>query len=297
MRQKKYDQLLNISIVILVISSIMLGITVYKLFFNGSTATIAAATKTLSSPYFAVKRDSLRNIYTQTVNDFENKFKPTAVNATGDVATAAQLSKIALLKTEIKSLLNNYNSEADLVLANEKITALQKQVELLTNNYTSVATENKRLQLLLEQLLSRKVDNKNTNATTVMANQTNGLNFNNIHLFAINKNETPVTNVTNDPIKWVGTFSVNNVTTNGAEVCLVLLQPTGEVVKNDVWDAGVFETNEGKKVYSKKIMLPITNEQQQINFAINMDNFLKGTYTLQVWLNGKMVAKTSQSLS
>ena len=218
-----------------------------------------------------------------------------------------------MLRTEISALLKDQSNDANLANAKLKIEELQLKVAILQNRFTGVEAENKRLQALLSQLIA---SNKNNNVTTVtptisekqpkanterfVTNNTVSTSAAGLHLFAVvdNNNREQETNDAEEAEKMIGTFSLKNISDKATpEVMVVVLQPDGKVVKNSVWESGTFETKEGKRVYSRKISFEPAQEDKQLNFSLTPDNFLKGDYTLQIWYNGKMIAKTVKTLS
>jgi hypothetical protein len=173
------------------------------------------------------------------------------------------------------------------------------------------------LQALLNQLMSTNKGSQNstTSTTAFPASEKLRMEKNNVntttantptatagdlHLFTVaeNNNKEFETSYAEDAEKMIGTFSLNNLSDNtNTEVMVVVLQPDGKVVKNSVWESGTFETKQGKKVYSRKISFDGAQKDKQINFSLTPDNFVKGEYTLQVWYNGRMIAKTFKTLS
>ena len=121
-----------------------------------------------------------------------------------------------------------------------------------------------------------------------------------LHLFAVvnNNAKEQETSAADNAEKMVGTFVVKNLPAKGnGELLIVVLQPDGKVVKNSVWESGTFETIEGKKIYSRKIITETATEEKQLNFSLTPDRFLKGDYTMQIWYNGSMIAKMIKTLS
>jgi hypothetical protein len=312
MREDKYDKLLNASIVLLIVSSIILAISSYKYFFK----TTPVKKTELASSGAAVKkiaeRDSVQKVYNATINDIDTKLiaNPQIVS---DKEVQIKLDDVNNLRTEISALLKDQSNDANLASARLKIEELQLKVAILQNRFTGVEAENKRLQALLSLLMSV---NKNNVLSTVSSspekariNMERSVANNNIttnttaaglHLFAVvdNNNREQETDDAEVAEKMVGTFSLKNISDKlTPEVMVVVLQPDGRVVKNSVWESGTFETKEGKKVYSRKISFEPAQEDKQLNFSLTPDNFLKGEYTLQIWYNGKMIAKTVKTMS
>jgi hypothetical protein len=312
MREDKYDKLLNASIVLLIISAVVLAISSYKYFIKGT-----AVKKTELASNMPIKkqaeRDSIQKVYNATVNDIDTKLKVDPQIAS-DKYAQTKLDDVNTLRTEISALLKDKNNDANLASAKLKIEELQLKVAILQNRFTGVEAENKRLQALLSQLMSSNRSNNLPSTSAVSEKQpkinTERLVTNNtygpattaagLHLFAVvdNNNREQETNDAEEAEKMIGTFSLKNISVKATpEVMVVVLQPDGRVLKNSVWESGTFETKEGKKVYSRKISFEPAQEDKQLNFSLTPDTFLKGDYTLQIWYNGKMIAKTVKTLS
>jgi hypothetical protein len=309
MREDKYDKLLNASIVLLIISAIVLAISSYKYFIKGTTAKKTEVASSLPIKK-QVERDSVQKVYNATVNDIDTKLKldPTIAS---DKDAQIKLDDVNALRTEISALLKDQSNDANLANAKLKIEELQLKVAILQNRFTGVEAENRRLQALLNQLMSSNKSNNITAATIpekqskinserFLSNNTVSTSAAGLHLFAVvdNNNREQETNDAEEAEKMIGTFSLKNISDKATpEVMVVVLQPDGRVVKNSVWESGTFETKEGKKIYSRKISFEPAQEDKQLNFSLTPDNFLKGDYTLQIWYNGKMIAKTIKTLS
>jgi hypothetical protein len=308
MREDKYDKLLNASIVLLIISAVVLAISSYKYFIKNPSTRKSQFASTMPSKA-ATERDSLQNIYNATSNDIDTKLKLDPQIAT-DKDVQSKINDVNTLRTEISALLKDQSNDDNLNSAKQKIAELQLKVAILQNRFSGVESENRRLQLLLNQLMS---SNKSTASTSlpvpekIKAN-TERFTTNNVvattaaglHLFAVvdNNNKEQETNDSEEAEKMIGTFSLKNISEKAnPEVMVVVLQPDGRVVKNSVWESGTFETKEGKKVYSRKISFEPVQEDKHLNFSLTPDNFLKGDYTLEIWYNGKMIAKTVKTLS
>jgi hypothetical protein len=311
MREDKYDKLLNASIVLLIISAVVLAISSYKYFIKGTTGKKSELASSMPSKKLA-ERDSVQKVYNATVNDIDTKLKldPTIAS---DKDAQTKLDDVNLLRTEISALLKDQTNDANLANARLKIEELQLKVAILQNRFSGVEAENRRLQALLSQLMSSSKSNNVTTSTVsekqpklnpdrFVSNNSYGpaTTAAGLHLFAVvdNNNKEQETNDAEEAEKMIGTFSLKNISDKATpEVMVGVLQPDGRVLKNSVWESGTFETKEGKKVYSRKISFEPAQEDKQLNFSLTPDNFLKGDYTLQIWYNGKMIAKTVKTLS
>jgi hypothetical protein len=311
MREDKYDKLLNASIVLLIISAVVLAISSYKYFIKTPFSKKPQLASSVPSKTSA-ERDSIQNVYNATSNDIDTKLKLNPQIAS-DNDVQSKMDDVNTLRTEISALLIDKNNDANLTSAKLKITELQLKVAILQNRFTGVESENRRLQALLNQLIASNKNNNisyTTSSTLPEKIKLNAERFTAIssaattaaglHLFAVvdNNSKEQETNDAEEAEKMIGTFSLKNISEKAnPEVIVVVLQPDGRVVKNSVWESGTFETKQGKKVYSRKISFEPAQVDKQLNFSLTPDNFLKGDYTLQIWYNGKMIAKTVKTLS
>jgi hypothetical protein len=304
MRENRYDKLLLLSVVLIITSSILLGISGYNVYFKNEATDIVAQKNYATQPILPL-RDSLEKVYSHTISDIKNNLHITDAN--GEIKE--KMVELDTLRQEIATLLANKNNNNDLLLAKVKIEELQQKVYFLQHKYSGVENENKRLQKLINQLLSSKsltrtttstVTNEKIKPTTEKIYNTNSPIAAGLHLFAVvnNNAKEQETTAADDAEKMVGTFVVKNLPVKGnGELLIVVLQPDGKVVKNSVWESGTFETAEGKKIYSRKLYAETDSEEKQLNFSLTPDRFLKGDYTMQIWYNGNMIAKMIKKLS
>lgn len=307
MRENRYDKLLLVSIILIVLSSLLLVVSAYNVYFKNHDLKSIAHTKSASLILLPL-RDSLEKIYNNTVTDIKNNLPPTNARNSSD-EIKIKLEELDTLREEIKVLLSDKNNNTDLLLAKVKIEELQQKVYFLQSKYTGIETENKRLQNLIIQLLNAKTTNSESPSTVTNEKIKTTVEKRyaskspiaaSLHLFAVvnnNTNEQETTTAENAE-KMVGTFVVKNLPAKGnGELLIVVLQPDGKVVKNSVWESGTFETTEGKKIYSRKIYTETASEEKQLNFSLTPDRFLKGDYIMQIWYNGSMIAKMTKTLS
>ena len=307
MRENRYDKLLLVSIILIVLSSLLLVVSAYNVYFKNHDLKSIAQTKSASLILLPL-RDSLEKIYNNTVTDIKNNLPPTNARNSSD-EIKIKLEELDTLREEIKVLLSDKNNNTDLLLAKVKIEELQQKVYFLQSKYTGIETENKRLQNLIIQLLNAKTTNSESPSTVTNEKIKTTVEKRyaskspiaaSLHLFAVvnnNTNEQETTTAENAE-KMVGTFVVKNLPAKGnGELLIVVLQPDGKVVKNSVWESGTFETTEGKKIYSRKIYTETASEEKQLNFSLTPDRFLKGDYIMQIWYNGSMIAKMTKTLS
>lgn len=310
MRENKYDKLLLLSVVLIIASAILLAISGYNIYFKEATEPNLKVQKKAAPIVVTLPlRDSLEKLYTNTVSNIKNNLRIESTKA-NEEDIKNKMFELDTLKEEIKALLSHKDNNNDLLLAKVKIEELQQKVYFLQSKYSNVENENKRLQKLIVQLLSSNsstinLANKPVPAEKIIA-ATEKINAGNIlmaarlHLFAVvnNNAKEQETSAADNAEKMVGTFVVKNLPAKGnGELLIVVLQPDGKVVKNSVWESGTFETTEGKKIYSRKIITETATEEKQLNFSLTPDRFLKGDYTMQIWYNGNMIAKMIKTLS
>lgn len=312
MRIDKYELLLRIGIGMGIISIITIF---YFVFTNTAIVHPAAQNSVSNNQNDKTERDSLEKIYNNTSFEIDNSLLNDK-NLNNDTDAEAKLAEMTNLRKEIDDLLNAKSPNADLALAKFKIEELQIKVALLQNRYSGMAAENKRLQSMLDQLLAankeykiNKVSTNNNSTVTIdqkiISKGSPERPINNfttaaaLQLQAVMMNNTKEqeTNDSEEAEKMIGSFSFKNAaskTTN--EIMVVVLQPDGRVVKNSSWESGVFETREGKKIYSRKVLIEPSHEERRVSFSLTPDNFISGDYVMQIWYNGSLIAKTIKSL-
>ncbi len=302
MRKNNYDSILYISIVILIISAVMLGITGYQLYF-GNILTKKSGDLVVGTSGVKSVRDSLQRVYYSTTQKMDANVLEGGISLENKNAQE-MLAEMNRLRKEIAIILKEQQPGADLNIAKQKIEELQHKLEILQSLYTNVDTENKRLQRLISQLIaadktaSSSINNSYKEKQTAEKFNTTKAAAMHLYAIAIHNSGEEETNTSDEAEKIVGSFIVKNFPANsGGEIHIVVLQPDGKVLKNSDWDAGTFNTREGKKIYSRKLYLDDSGDEKPLNFSLTPDKFLKGDYTLQVWYNGILIGKTTRKLT
>ncbi len=312
MKEKKYNTLLAIAVVVLCISVIALFVSSYNYFFKNNNQPVQKiAGPAAKNNTTEALRDSLQNLYAATVQNLDENFKTSRSSA--DTLTKdldMKLAEFDKLKSDINNILKDKSPNVNLGEAMLKIEELQAKVSALRNRNTDVEAENKKLQALLQLLIAKEKANA---GQTVFADDKLKANFKNtdagkpanvtaaeIRFFAVatNNNKETETSDADEAEKIIGSFSIkNNKPKNNTELMVVVLQPDGKVVRNSVWESGVFETKDGKKIYSRKIIFDPETNESQFNFSLNPERFLKGEYSMQIWCNGSLIGRMSKILS
>lgn len=315
MKDNRFYPLLALSVLFLIVSFVLLCILGYNFYTqqkNGKTTAITIPQKTLT-PAQEKTRDTLQQMYAATVSNLP---ADSTVDAAFTKADSTQVSAfnnslgdVYKLKTEINSLLkDSTSSTADLELARYKIKELQLKVDELKTRNVDVEKENKRLRALLEQMALNNSttlpvssgstgDRERPVATETVNSSSSVFSASDLKLAAANGEDAEVANA-DETEKFVGSLVVRNSLVQGmGEVMLVLIQPDGKVLRN-AWESGSFDADGGKKIYSRKIKFDYNKgESRRINFTVPADNIQKGTYTLQVYNNGKVIGRVLKVVS
>lgn len=253
-------------------------------------------------------RDSLLKIYQVTLNGLDNR-----MDTTLDIADSLKgnldinLKEFYTLRDEIATLLQSkIPNAADLSLARKKITELQQRVEQLRYRNSDVENENRKLKAILEEMAKQtrgieqnsKLGEKENKNLTAKVNALVSVSATNLNLAALANNGQQETNVAVQTEKLVGSFTVKSNVSSKCDIVVVVVQPDGQVLQKSAWESGSFETAEGKKIYSCKLRCETSKEEgKQLNFSLTADKYLKGNYTMQIYHNGVLIARTKKTLS
>lgn len=259
-------------------------------------------------------QDSLQKLYTHTISNLEaglDSTKSTAGQLKGELQT--KLSEISKLRNEIATILkkNNINKE-DMDLARSKTIELQRLVAELQNKNTSIEDEKKQITVVLDKVNVQvkdlegnvqKLDQENK-VLTEKVNLASAFVASELKLSSVTvKNDKEQeTNLAKKTSKLVISFAVkNNVTQyENADIFVVITQPDGRILKNeDVWEATTINIQNGSRInYTRKIRFEYEKgETKQLIFSLNTEEYLKGTYTLQLYHNGYMIGQTMKMLN
>ena len=245
-------------------------------------------------------KDSLQKIYANTWQQLNQQLD--AANSNADSLQGsinAKYQEFSQIKEEISLVLQTNKTASELEVAKMKLLNLQIRLDDWRKKYNDVAAENARLSALLKQLASTPVNPAHNNA--VIAS----------NLPEPNRNAEPVltgmqvkalqlqAEEQNDKVKLKGSLEVvNNDNTSTIEMYVVILQPDGKLLKQSGWDSGSFETREGSKIYSCKLKFDcLKGESKSLSFSVPSAGFQKGTYRIQVYHKGIVVARSNKNLS
>lgn len=257
--------------------------------------------------------DSLQKLYTSTISSLDIKLDSAQMNAgllQGQLGD--KLIEINRLKAEINTILRRRDlSKEDLAQARVLTAELKKKIEELQNENRSIEEEKRQISSEFNALNTQvtaltqsnaRLDQENkvlseklTEAGTYMASE---LRLSAIQTKSNKEIEAVLARKTE---KFIISFVLqNNVNSyETSEVFVVLTDPNNQVIEFSAWDTGLFDTkNEGRKKYSRKIRFAYNKgDAHEIIFSMNAPEYVKGIYLLQVYHNGKLIGKTTKTLS
>ena len=235
------------------------------------------------------------------------------------------------LRQEINTLLQQQPNKLNIAAATKKIEELQYRLKQLSSTNSEILNENKRLNLLLNQLRSlQEINNaKNTGQQTGETNATNlpvnpGIeneqvnttkpeiisqsNFSSVFsasdlqltAFRVNNGKSEETDLADKASKIVGTFNFKNNSSqsNTTEVIVVVTQPNGKILQKSSWESGSFQTKDGKRmIYTCKLRNDYEAwETKHLLFTLVGENYSSGRYNMKVYQNGIMLANYLKQL-
>lgn len=259
-------------------------------------------------------QDSLQKIYSSTINTLDAQLdstKNTAGVLQGELST--KLAEINRLRAEIASILkrNNFKKE-DLDLARRKTVELQQLVAELQSKNITIEEEKKQITDVLDKVnvqvknLEGNVQNltQENRALTEKVNLASAFVISELKLspVMVKNDKEQETNQAKKTSKLVISFAVQNNVTDyeNADVFVVITQPDGRILKNeDVWDATTINLQNGSRInYTRKVRFEYNKgESKQLIFSLNAEEYLKGTYTMQVYHNGYKIGQTMKMLN
>jgi regulator of replication initiation timing len=307
MRDRKISILLIVSFLLLLASFLILCTWVYNYYTRDR---ILVKTETKSAPARTeFTRDSLLKIYTTAIRGMEQQLGNTYTRSDSmETALRVRLDEYYRLRDELAVLLKTPASSDDFKLASKKITELQDRIKELTNTSAEIQQENSKLYKLLAQLnkerkpVAQSVPHTdNGTVASSIENEVSRILFSTaeMSLAAVKDDEAGEQDMFSNQRKIIGSFALTNtVDMHNAEVMIVIIQPNGQVLQKSAWESGAFQTTDGKKIYSLKLLVDYTRgEAKKLTFSISTDKFLPGTYNMQLYNKGSMIGKLTRTLS
>jgi hypothetical protein len=316
MKETRISLLLLLSMSLLLLAFVILFIWGF-MYYRKAINAVPPATMVVvndSAGIVAKTRDSMQKVFTSTINKINAALDSTRSNTDSvQFNMDARLKEFYTLKTEIDRLYDARLSPAQVAQAREKLGVLQNRLEEWRGKYAEVTEENKRLSDLIARM-GESINNSeqalNTRPTAEPArvlaktvgnlNTPQGLSVTDLQLKAITEDQQQETFQALQTGQFQGSFVIraNGASMQYDEIYVVLQQPDGRVLTQSAWDSGSFETRDGRKIYSYKLRFDYQQgENKRLNFSIEAEQYQKGTYTMQVYHKGVLLARTTKSLS
>ena len=299
------------NLLLLLVSVGLMGTWIYHLYDKSrySTHLAQVLVKDTMATQEAI-RDSLQKLFTEKTRQLDTT-KTLTDSLKGSLDST--MSKIFDLRRQIGDILKNRNAtNTDLKKARELISEYQERIEEMKAQNTDLETERTRLNGVLAQLNDEmkglqenieKMTNENKELTQTI-NEASTFIASDIHLSVVTtksaNKETEVTSARKaDKMIFSFTLQNNIASTASYDVYVVIVQPDNKVLQTDVWGADHFDSKtEGAKAYTTKIHFEYNKgERKKILYTIQPDNFLSGTYVMQVYQNGVPLGETSKQLN
>jgi len=255
-------------------------------------------------------KDSLQVLFNQAMEQMIAK--RTDVDSLKDQLDT-QVFQIFKLRNEISTILKNRNlTKADLNLAKQKISELQQKIQEIKDQNENLEKERAKLNTTLDQLSAEMKDlheniqrlGRENKEMAETINQASTFIVSEMRLVPVDVRQGTKETETSQAYKankFLVSFAVqNNIAKNTmSEVVLVITDPAGKVLHNDIWESGIFETkSSGTKDYTIKLRFEYNRgEQKKMMFTLEPEKFIKGNYKMQVYHNGILIGETNKTLS
>src|SRR4029078_11933918 len=99
--------------------------------------------------------------------------------------------------------------------------------------------------------------------------------------------------------KFIFSFTLQNNVLKSSfyDLYVVIVQPGNKILQNDIWGADYFTLKSGvAKPYTTKVHFDYTQgEKKKILYTLQPEEFVPGTYVMQVYQNGISIGETSKS--
>ena len=236
-----------------------------------------------------------------------------SINTALETKLKDKTSEIAKTKKEIRGILNKKNATASelakaknlIAELNTKITGMEQEVARLTQENQSLTQDKIALTADKEKLTT------DLTATTVVKQElekkvdvASTLNASNIAITPINikKNgKEKITSTAKRVDKLVISFDVNNriIQTGTTDLYVCVIGPDGKPISIEKLGSGTFTTREdGDKSFTAKVPVDLeTAKKKNVEFAfVPGQNFLKGSYTIQIYQNGFKIGEGIRQL-
>jgi hypothetical protein len=255
-------------------------------------------------------RDSLQKLFN------EKSYEADTIRLSADSLRGrldSTRNKIYTLRNQIAGILKNRNAtKEDLKMANSLIKQYKENIESLKTVNNDLESERLRLSGVLTSLNTemdglQKNIQRLTDENKQLTEQINNASIfyaSDINLSAVSSksgNREVEASVARKASKFVFSFTLQNNVLNSSyyDVYVVIVQPGNKILQNDVWGADYFTLKSGTaKPYTTKVHFEYNRgEKKKILYTLQPDEFLPGTYTMQVYQNGVAIGETTKMLN
>ncbi len=242
------------------------------------------------------------------------------IDLSGDTSIQAMIK----LRNEIAQILSDSHiTRTDLTLAEQKINILQKKIAILSGTEKSTKTDsanirppdnkeadNNKEPKPAPSVAGAQKDNpaeelgtaKTYTEKTAKYNLASTFGASMISLRAISGNDPNEATMVADETDHLSiSFCVKseNISFRSTSVFVVLVDPDGNIVEDDAWEAGMLNTmTEGSVRYTRKFIIEYNRgDTKKIDLSIRLPKFYPGTYRLRIYHNGQRIGKAVLPLS
>jgi len=314
MKDSKISLLVLASLAMLLLAFVVLFVWGFSFYKQSIKQTMPATIVVKdSSSITSDIRDSLQKVYTSAINQLYAQLDSTQINSNAVAADMDQkLKEFYGLRDEINVLLQKNPSTTNLASAKIKISELQQRLDEWRNRYADVSAENKRLSELLKKMADPKAnEGLNTSPdgsnpvivnTEISKTAVDGITVTDMQVKAVmqleDKEKETIEALQTDLLRISLNVRTNQSSSIGEELFVVLLQPDGKLMKQSDWETGIFQTKQGRKMYSYKLRFDTeAGQTKKMGFSMPAIRYQKGNYSMQVYHNGVLVAKMNKKLS
>jgi hypothetical protein len=288
------------SILLLLVSLCLMGTWVYHIYDKSKYAAVKAPSVQLpvdSSASTVHFNDSVTQLYQSAVVQLEDaKLGNDSLNK----ELQQRMGEIDTLRIEINRMLSEtYLTKEDLKKALVKIQNLQQKINQLYQPGSSSTVTSGSTRPVPDAV--QQQSNVSTK-TTIVAPVDVQLQASEIGLQAIRKPAGETTGVEGDnPEQFAVSFQLKNPTNaeGSASIYMVLKDPDGNVVQDDQWMAGMFQSKtDGYLKYSRKLNWEYSKgDTKKLTTTIPVNRIAKGGYQLQLYQNGSRIGKADLVLN
>ena len=262
-------------------------------------------------------RDSLNRIFSSTIHELDQQLlvSDSSLLHTRHRADSLQnslenrMKEISRLRTEINTILGKGRqaSSGDIATARKKIEELQGQVRQLETQKDGMQAEQVQLTRTLERLTQNagtlEQNIKQLSEENALLNQKIQLASvfvaSNVRLMAVGNRGARETSSARKAHRLVASFSLQNKVQDfsNAEIAIVIVQPDRQVLQSSAWDSGEMQTTTGSRKFSRYVKFDYTrDEEKSLTFSLDVPDFQKGTYVMELWHKGHLIGKATTTL-